>query len=82
MGKCIAGIILAMLCSIVTFGQTVEVEMADTMRSEGKIYVVVAVIVVILLGFIFYLFMVDRKVTRIEGQVDELARQDGSSQPS
>jgi len=43
-----------------------EVPMADTMRSEGKIYVVVAVALVILLGLVGYLFTIDRKVSRIE----------------
>lgn len=41
-------------------------EMADRMRQEGKIYVVVAILGVILLGFILYLFLLDRKVTRLE----------------
>lgn len=41
-------------------------EMADTMRSEGKIYVVVAIVVLILLGLTVYLFLLDRKVSAIE----------------
>lgn len=41
-------------------------EMADTMRSEGKIYVVVAIVVLILLGLVGYLFLLDRKVSSIE----------------
>jgi CcmD family protein len=41
-------------------------EMADAMRSEGKIYVVVAILLVIFAGLIAYLVMLDRKVTRIE----------------
>lgn len=41
-------------------------EMADTMRSEGKIYVVVAILLIIFVGLIGYLVMLDRKVTRIE----------------
>lgn len=43
-----------------------EVEMADTMRSNGRIYVVVAVVVVILIGLILYLVRLDRKITRLE----------------
>lgn len=42
------------------------VEMADTFRSNGKIYVVVAVILTIFAGIIFYLIRLDRKVTRLE----------------
>jgi CcmD family protein len=41
-------------------------EMADTMRSEGKIYVVVAIMLIIFTGLIVYLVSLDRKVTRIE----------------
>ena len=41
-------------------------QMADAMRSDGKIYVVVAVLVVVLLGMFIYLFRIDRKVTRLE----------------
>ena len=43
-----------------------KVEMADTMRSNGKIYVVVAVIVVIFAGIVLYLVRLDRKITRLE----------------
>jgi CcmD family protein len=46
-----------------------QAEMADTMRSEGKIYAVVAIILVIFLGLIAYLVMLDRKVSKIEKQV-------------
>ena len=42
------------------------VEMADTMRSNGKIYVVVAVIITIFAGIILYLIRLDRKVSRLE----------------
>ena len=43
-----------------------EVEMADTMRSEGKIYVVVAVVLIILLGLIGYTTHIDRKLSKLE----------------
>jgi len=46
-----------------------QVEMADTMRSEGKIYAVVAIVLVILLGLIAYLVMLDRKVSKLEKQM-------------
>jgi len=42
------------------------IEMANTLRSEGKIYVVVAILLVIFAGLIGYLFLLDRKITRIE----------------
>jgi bacteriorhodopsin len=43
-----------------------QVEMADEMRSSGKIYVVIAVILTILAGLIFYVWRLDRKITRLE----------------
>jgi CcmD family protein len=36
------------------------------MRSNGKIYVVVAVLVTIFIGIIIYLIHLDRKLTRLE----------------
>jgi CcmD family protein len=50
---------------------TAQPEMADTMRSEGKIYVVVAILLIIFGGLIGYLVMLDRKVTRIEKKLTE-----------
>jgi CcmD family protein len=38
------------------------------MQSVGKIYVVVAVIVMIFIGLIFYLFRMDRRITELEKQ--------------
>ena len=46
-----------------------HVEMADQLRANGKIYVVVAVVVVILLGLILYLVRLDRKITRLEKEL-------------
>ena len=43
-----------------------KVEMADTMRSNGRIYVVVAVILAIFAGIIFYLVRLDRKISKLE----------------
>lgn len=38
----------------------------DIMRSNGKIYVVVAVVTVIMIGIFIYLLNLDRKISRIE----------------
>ena len=43
-----------------------SVEMADAMRSSGKIYVVVAVIAIIFIGLAIYLFSIDRRLKKIE----------------
>lgn len=47
-----------------------EVEMADRFREEGKIYVLTGVILVILLGTMGYLIHIDRKVAKIEKQLE------------
>jgi uncharacterized membrane protein len=41
-------------------------EMADAMRSNGKIYVVVAVCITILVGLFLYLINIDRKLRKME----------------
>jgi predicted transporter len=43
-----------------------QAEMADVMRSNGRIYVVVAVVVLILIGLILYLVRLDKKITKME----------------
>ena len=42
------------------------IEMADTMRQNGKIYVVLAVALTILAGLFLYLIRLDRKMSRLE----------------
>ena len=46
-----------------------DAQMADTMRSQGKIYVVVAIILVIFLGLIAFLLYTDRKISRLENRL-------------
>jgi uncharacterized membrane protein len=46
-------------------------EMADTMRSEGKIYVLVSIILSILVGVLIYLITLDRKVSKLEDRLSE-----------
>jgi CcmD family protein len=52
-----------------TVAETVSaqpVQMADGLRSSGKIYVVVAVLLTVLLGLFLYLFRLDRKISKLE----------------
>jgi hypothetical protein len=58
---------LLLLINPTLFAQ--DAQMADTMRSEGKIYVVVAVILVIFFGLIAYLILTDRKISRLENRL-------------
>lgn len=46
-------------------------EMADVMRSNGKIYVVVAVVALILAGVLFYLINIDKKITKLEKELKD-----------
>ena len=41
-------------------------EMADAMRANGKIYVVVAVCLIILTGLFLYVWKLDRKISKLE----------------
>lgn len=43
-------------------------EMADVMRSNGRIYVVIAVMLTILTGIILYLVRLERKIHKLEKQ--------------
>ena len=61
--------VLFLLLNISIWAQKPDVEMADTMRDNGKIYVVVAVIVAIFIGIILYLIRLDRKMTRLEKDI-------------
>jgi len=42
---------------------------SDFLRSTGKIYSVVAVIAILFLGIIYFLFRLDKKVSEIEKQI-------------
>jgi CcmD family protein len=51
--------------------QNSTVEMADVMRSEGKIYVLVGIIGIVFAGLVVYVINTDRKVSRLEKQLNE-----------
>jgi uncharacterized integral membrane protein len=62
--KKMLSLLIALLASANLFAQ--EVEMADALRADGKIYVVVAVLSVVLAGILFYVIRLYRKITRLE----------------
>lgn len=72
MGNIILRLVFVAGCLILSFPLFAQenVEMADTMRSNGKIYVVVAVCLTILIGLFIYVARVDRKVSRFEKNKD------------
>jgi CcmD family protein len=44
-------------------------EMADVLRANGKIYVVVTVVAIIVIGLLGYLIALDRKVSKLEKEI-------------
>jgi CcmD family protein len=60
--------LIFVLVSFIANAQT-EVEMADQFRADGKIYVVIAIVSIILAGLFIYLFRLDRKITDLEKRI-------------
>ncbi len=63
--------ILGIIMLIGTQLAPAQVEMADDFRGEGKIYVVIAIILVILAGFFFLMFKLDKRAKRLEKEIEE-----------
>ncbi len=59
-------LILLFSISMPCLAQEKKVGMADVMRENGRIYVVVAVVLTILAGLIIYLIRLDKKISRLE----------------
>lgn len=58
-------LLLFLFCTMVTKAQDTR-PTTDFMRSHGRIYVVIAVILTILTGVILYLVRLERKLRRLE----------------
>lgn len=69
MKKLLSILVLTTIC-VNAFAQN-QPEMADTMRSNGKIYVVVGVILIVLVGLFGYLFAIERKVKKLEQKIED-----------
>lgn len=63
----IAFFVLFILSSVVS----AQNEMATNFRGEGKIYVVLAVILLIVAGFFFMLFRLEKKAKQLEKELKE-----------
>ena len=59
-------ILLLLLSSLQLFAQPKPTAMADLMRSEGRIYVVIAVLLTILAGIFLYLYRLEKKLKKVE----------------
>ena len=56
-----------LLCALITSAQTENGPATENiMESNGKIYVVVGVVLLIFAGIIAYMIAIDRKLTKIE----------------
>ncbi len=61
-------LLIGLFCTGIVLAQTAteQIDMATAMRSSGKIYVVVGVIALIMSGLFFYLFTIDRRISKLE----------------
>lgn len=64
----LASVLLLMLLTIFVQAQepVSKSGFGETMRSSGRIYVVIAVMLTILAGLVLYLVRLDRKISKIE----------------
>jgi len=62
-------LLFVFVCFISANAQTQEVAAnTDIMRSNGKIYVVMAVVVTIVTGLFLYIFSIDKKISKLENK--------------
>jgi CcmD family protein len=66
-------LLTALLLQLSMLAQSGEpaVEMADSLYQSGKIYVVVSVITVVFIGIIVYLILLDRKIGKLEKELNK-----------
>ena len=64
--KRIAATIVMAMMTVFANAQDAAAEATDVMKTNGKIYVVMAVVIVIVLGLFIYLINLDRKIAKLE----------------
>jgi len=67
----LAPLLTALLVTVAPVVLKADSAAVDFLRSTGKIYSVVAVIVAIFLGIVFYLYRLDKKLTELENQIND-----------
>ena len=67
----IMDILANLLLSLTVFlnNTLLQIPMADAFRSDGKIYVVVGIVLILLIGFFLYLWRVDKKIDKLEEEL-------------
>lgn len=64
--------LLLLLFSVAVNAQTeTQPEMADALRENGKINVVIGVIVIIFVAIVTFLFILERKLKKLENKLNE-----------
>ncbi len=69
-GALLASVLLALVPMLLNAQPSESVEMADTLYSNGKIYLVVLVLVTIFAGIIAFLLYMERKVNKLEKEIN------------
>jgi CcmD family protein len=64
-------LLILLVSSFTGMAQQADIEMADQFRADGKIYVVISVILLILVGLFIYLFNLGKKITRLEKEISK-----------
>jgi hypothetical protein len=63
--KKIVSVVLLLCVAMLVNAQGTD-KQTDLMRSNGRIYVVIAVMLTILIGLVLYIVRLDRKLTKLE----------------
>jgi CcmD family protein len=61
----------SVLLTLIGFSAVAQTSMDDFFYQSGKIYVVVAILVIIFCLLAFYLVRLDKKITKLEKEQDE-----------
>jgi len=65
-------VFLLIFCSIALNAQENQgLNMADTFRNDGKIYVVISVISIIFFSIVLFLIFLERKIKRLEDKLKD-----------
>jgi len=62
----LSGILVFLILNTNAIAQASEIEMADQMRANGKIYVVLLTVLIVLSGLFLFLIYLDKKISELE----------------
>jgi uncharacterized membrane protein len=66
-------LLILLVSSFTLMAQQADIEMADQFRADGKIYVVISVVLLILIGLFIYLFSLGNNISRLEKEISKKA---------